>query len=108
MIALPLPSPMRIRNVTLPNRSVFSAHVPLYWPVHQGPNERALQYYDAVNIARVDQKRIADGVLAPVSAKRATARSPLPNGDLLSVDLFKLRGFFVRELGELALTGALG
>lgn len=38
-------TPMKIHNVTVPNRVVFSAHVPLYWPVHQGPNERALQYF---------------------------------------------------------------
>lgn len=38
-------SPMTIGKVTIPNRIVFSAHVPLYWQVNQGPNERALQYY---------------------------------------------------------------
>jgi len=38
-------SPLTIRNVTVPNRIVFSAHVPVYWPIHQGPNERAMQYY---------------------------------------------------------------
>lgn len=38
-------SPKTIRNVTIPNRVVFSAHVPLYWPMNQGPNERALQYF---------------------------------------------------------------
>ncbi len=38
-------TPMKIHNVTIPNRVVFSAHVPLYWPINQGPNERALQYF---------------------------------------------------------------
>jgi 2,4-dienoyl-CoA reductase-like NADH-dependent reductase (Old Yellow Enzyme family) len=38
-------SPMAIRQVTIPNRIVFAAHVPLYWPVHEGPGERAIQYY---------------------------------------------------------------
>ncbi len=38
-------SPMKIGKITVPNRIVFSAHVPLYWAVNQGPGERALQYY---------------------------------------------------------------
>ncbi len=40
-------TPMKIHNVTIPNRVVFSAHVPLYWPATQGPNERALHYFMA-------------------------------------------------------------
>ena len=41
---------MKIHNVTVPNRIVFSAHRPLYWPTSDGPNERALNYY----LARID------------------------------------------------------
>ncbi|MBI4768664.1 MAG: NAD(P)-binding protein, partial [Deltaproteobacteria bacterium] len=38
-------SPMTIGKLSIPNRIVFSAHVPVYWPINQGPGERALQYY---------------------------------------------------------------
>jgi mycofactocin system FadH/OYE family oxidoreductase 2 len=40
-------SPLKIRNVTIPNRILFSAHACEYFPPFAPPNERALHYWAA-------------------------------------------------------------
>lgn len=64
-------SPGRIGNTELRNRIVFSAHSPGYWGMHEGPNQRTIDYYLARVKGGVGMVVLAQNFPAPPTSEDA-------------------------------------
>jgi 2,4-dienoyl-CoA reductase (NADPH2) len=64
-------SPFKIGGMTVRNRIVFSAHVPLYWRRDEGPNERARDYYVARAKGGLGMIVLPQNYVAPLTTEYA-------------------------------------